>query len=244
MRRTPTLRRMNTRAKKAKGARVAKAKERPIEVKIDPKLAAAWKKCLAVLQTSSIGEADAWDRKYETVGQIIAHDPPLYLAGGMSTQHDFFAKYLPGEPDRSILRNVRIAQYASPQEEAAYTTSKIDAAITYLEAKNGKSDSGRIPVDFAKLRVQTKGGAVRFADATVQQVREAARLAQRSGTRGGAAKKASPVVAALVKLLPADAKDVTLHYADGRVTVGRVPVRLFVEVMRALAKAKVPLSSG
>jgi hypothetical protein len=52
--------------------------------------------------------------------------------------------------------------------------------------------------------------------------------------------KASPVVTTIVAQLPKSAKDVTVHYADGRVSLGRIPAARFVEVMRALAKAKVP----
>ena len=40
--------------------------------------------------------------------------------------------------------------------------------------------------------------------------------------------------------MPKTAKEITVHYADGHVTVGRVPVRIFGDVMRALAKARVP----
>lgn len=214
------------------------AKPRPIAVKIDPVLATGWKKALATLASAASEGQRAWDLKYETVGQILQHSPPLYLAGGMATPADFVKRYLPGENLRSVLRNVRTAQYASPEEEAKFTTSKIDAAIDWLEATHGKPGKGRIPVDFAKLRVPTKDGTVAFAEATVLQVRDAARTASRhSGTSGKA--KTSPVVKAVTDALPKDAHEVTVHYADGRLTLGRIPVRIFAEVMRALAKAKV-----
>lgn len=228
--------------KKRATAKKSAAPERPISVKIDPALAAAWKRSLATLESAASEGQRAWDLKYEAVGEILQHSPPLYLAAGLSTVADFVARYLPGEDVRSVLRNVRTAQYASPDEEERYTTSKIDAAIDFLEATHGKPTKGRIPVDFGKLRVPSaKGGTIKFADATVMQVRDAARVASRHATTGPAPSKSSPVVKAVAALLPKDAKDVTVHYADGRLTLGRIPVRLFVEVMRALAKAKVPL---
>ena len=214
-------------------------KERPIKVKIDPALAAAWKKAIATFESAAAEGQRAWDLKYETVGAILQHDPPLYLAGGLSTAIDFVRRYLPGEDYRSVIRNVRTAQYASPDEEERYTTSKISAAIDWLEATHGKPATGRIPVDFGKLRIATKGGSIKFTDASVQQIRDATRVASRRATHGPSA--ASSVVKAVAALLPKEASEVTVHYADGRLTIGRVPVRLFVGVMRALSKAKVPL---
>ena len=219
------------------------AKPKPVAVRIDPALAAAWKKSLKTLEAAASEGQRAWDLKYETIGRILEHDPPLFLAGGMSTATDFVTKYLPGEDVRSVLRNVRVAEYASPDEEERYTTSKIDAAIDLLEATHGKPSRGRIPVDFAKLRIPTKEGTVAFERATVAQVRDAARVAATRATgKGKTSAKTSPVVKAVATLLPEEANEVTVHYADGRITLGRIPVRLFVEVMRALAKAKVPLA--
>jgi len=225
-------------AKKTTKAAKASAKGKPVAVKIDPALAAAWKKSLKTLEAAASEGQRAWDLKYETVGQIVEHDPPLFLAGGLATVTDFVKQYLPGEDLRSVQRNVRTAEYASPDEEAKYTTSKIDAAIDYLEATHGKPTKGRIPVDFAKLRIPTSKATIAFKDATVAQVRDAARAAGKGKTSA----KTSPVVKAVARLLPVAAKDVTVHYADGRITIGRIPARLFVEVMRALAKAKVPVA--
>ncbi|GAC1542173.1 MAG: hypothetical protein NVS3B10_06630 [Polyangiales bacterium] len=214
-------------------------RDRAVRVEIDPALARLWKTTLAALQASSLEGHHAWDRKYESVGAILQHDPPLYLAGGLSTASEFVAKYLPGEDIRTVLRNVRVAQYASPEEEAKYTTSKIDAAITYLEARHGKPKSGRIPVAFEKLRLVTKGGTVSFPEATVEQVRTAARVASRTQPAKKPDPKRASVVAAVTALLPKDAKEVTVHYTDGRLSLGRIPVRAFAAVMRALAKAQV-----
>ncbi|HVY45487.1 MAG TPA: hypothetical protein VHB21_06385 [Minicystis sp.] len=228
-------------AKPKSTKRRAATRPKEVEIKVDRALVNAWKKVLAVLEASNLEGLRAWDRKYEAVGEILAHDPPLYLAGGAATAGDFFAKYLRGEDERTILRNVRVAQYASPDEEARYGTSKIDAAIDYLEAKHGKPVNGRIPVDFAKLRVATTRGSVDFASASVVEVRAAARLAAR-GANGKKPAKRNPIVLALTKRLPKRAKDVTVHYANGRISLGGIPVAAFAEVLRALAAIELPAS--
>lgn len=220
-------------------APATKPRPKEIEIKVGRALAQAWKKLLAVLESSNVEGMRAWDRKYEAVGEILAREPPLYLAGGVSTVGDFFAKYLPGEDSRTILRNVRVAQYASPDEELKYGTSKIDAVIDYLEAKHGKPTRGRIPVDFEKLRLDSNEGPIGFVGATVEQVRAAARLAVR-GSRAEVPAKRHPVVLALTKALPKGAKDVTIHYATGRVSVGKVPIEQLAVVLRALASAALP----
>jgi len=220
-------------------AKSAKPASREIDIKIDRALAQAWKKLSAVLKSANVEGMHAWDRKYEAVGEIMGHEPPLYLAGGVSTAGDFIAQYLPGEQLRSVLRNVRVAQYASPDEEVKYGTSKIDAVVDYLEAKHGKPTKGRIPVDFDKLRIDEKKGWVAFTAATVDQIRAATRrLAAEAGTAKPA--KRSPIVLAITKNLPTAARDVTVHYAGGRVSLGRIPVEQFASVLRALASTALP----
>lgn len=222
--------------KRTRGLTKGKAPEQPVSVKIDPALKKAWSAALAALEAASRSGAQAFDRKYEAVGAILEHEPPLYLAGGLSTVGDFVSRHLPGEEVRSVLRNARVAKYASPVEEETYGTSKIDVVIDYLEVKNGKPAHGRIPVDFAKLRIATKDGSIPFADATVQQIRDATRALGKSAKKP----KTSPVVRAIVACVPREAKEITVHYGDGHVSVGKIPVRIYGAVMRALAKAAVP----
>jgi hypothetical protein len=229
--------------KKAKAkASSATKRARPVELRVDASLKKAWRSAHSAVSAASREGMHAFDRKYEAVGEIINHDPPLYLAGGVATVGAFVAKYLPGEDVRSVLRNVRVAQYGSPDEENKYGTSKIDAAIDYLEAKNGAPAHGRIPVDFAKLRIPVRGNAhaksVLFADATVQQIHDATRALGAPSKKS----KPSPVVVAIQKLVPKQAKQMTVHFAGGYVSLSRIPVEDFATVLRALAKAEIPKS--
>ncbi len=225
--------------KKVSGKKTAARKPRPVTIEVDAALKAMWLRAEKALEGAKNEGAHAFDAKYEAIGDIIEHDPPLYLAGGMATMSEFFRRYLPGEDERTIQRNVRVARYASPHEEELYGTSAIDAAIAYLEAKLGKPARGRIPVDFAKLRIATREGTVPFAAAQVQDIQDATRELLRAG---GHAKRAdrSPVVAAITRCLPRGAKSVTVHYAHGHVSLGRIPIASYQATLRALAKAELP----
>ncbi len=223
---------------KRRAAKPRRPVQRTVAVKVDQSLKKAWAASLSALRRADREDAFAFDRKYEAVGEILDHNPPLYLAGGVSTVGDFVRKYLPNETVRNVLRSARVARYASPDEEKRYGASKIDAVVDYLEAKHGKPASGRIPVDFGKLRIPRGAGTVPFADATVAQLRDATKKVRKAGATGA---KRSPVVTEIVKHVPASAKEVTVHYAGGHVTIGRIPVRLFGDVLRSLAKARVPV---
>src|SRR5262245_57329740 len=96
----------------------ARASGPTVTVTIDRALKAAWNRAEAELEATKIEGARAWDRFWETVGTIIDHSPPLYLAGGVSTDREFFAKYADGVDVRVARRNVRVARLASPDEEA------------------------------------------------------------------------------------------------------------------------------
>ena len=60
------------------------------------------------------------------------------------------------------------------------------------------------------------------------------------GSRTETPAKRSPVVLALTKALPRVAREVTIHFASGRVSVGKIPIEQFAVVLRALASAKLP----
>jgi hypothetical protein len=129
---------------------------------------------LGVVRASRREGSTAFDELWETVAEIVESEPPLYLAGGYATVRDFLAQEV-GEPERSAKRWMKVAKYASPVEENKYGTSKLDAAIAFVEAKNGAPAKGRIPIDFAKLKVLVEGNGkrslVKLADATVDQIR-------------------------------------------------------------------------
>jgi hypothetical protein len=240
-------RKTKTRTKTRTKTQPAKTKKKPaapkgdakVTVKVDRALKAAWDRAAATLETTKVQGARAWDQLWETVGDVLEHEPPLYLAGGFATAREFLAAYAEGTDERAARRNVRVAKVASPDEEVRYTVMKLDEALNYLEAKLGGPPRGRVPIDFEKLRIPVAGHPAGrpLDEVTVQDLRAATRALDPKH-----AARSSPVVAELVRALgtvPA-AKGVTVHYANGYVSLTHVPARAFRDVMRALAKATVP----
>jgi hypothetical protein len=158
------------------------------------------------------------------VGEVLEHEPPLYLAAGISTAKEFLARYT-HESVRSAQRFVRVAKYASPHDEERYGEAK-----------------GRVPVDFAALRIPVKrDGETRrltLEEVSVDEIRAATRtLAKKKPSKA----QQSPVLDAVRKALPAALrKEVTLSVAKNALTIGRIPLAKLRELGLAMAKVKLP----
>ena len=163
-------------------------------MKVDADLKRRWLKVAGVVDDAKRRGMSAFDELWEAVHEIASHDPPLYLAAGCATFKAFLKEYV-GEDERTARRNMRVARFASPNEEDKYGVSKIDAALSYLEAKAGEELKGRLPIAFERLKVPAAVEGVRknvpFEEATVQQLAVATREL-RSSTKGTA--KEAPLV--------------------------------------------------
>jgi hypothetical protein len=212
------------------------AKSTPVTVTIDASLKKLWADASARLHAATAQGAVAWDERYEVIADIVEHHPPLYLAGGFATQKAFFAKAV-GEDLGTIYRNMRVAKYASSKELELYGASRLDAAITFVETKNGGPLKGRTPIDFTSLRFPVNGATKKLADATVEELRAAI------GTLKGHAhtsKKASAAATAISGLLSkSKVKGVTFDVRKD-VVVLRVPLASISAAGRALAAFKAP----
>lgn len=229
-RKAPTPRPNNTRPAK-------------VEVKVDRALKRSWDALTATMHASKRKESGGFDAYWEAVGAIIDHDPPVYLAGGCATVTAFLAQHV-GESERTARRMVRVARYASPDDETRFGVSRLDAALTLLEAQGMDLVRGHVPVDFARLRVAVKrdGKAARvpLLEATVDEVRAAARALQRKGRKVTAS--ASPTTRAVTDALrkvPALRK-VTVHHAHDALTLGGIPTSAWDAFAKAAAKVKLP----
>jgi hypothetical protein len=203
-----------------------------------------WQEAVAQLERARREGAGAFDQLWETVDQIVSHDPPLYLAGGIATAKGFIERFT-GETVRTAQRLMRVARYASPDEENRYGVSKLDAAISYVEAKLGAPAKGRVPIDFAALRIEVeRGGAqhrLTLDQATVQEVQAALRALGRK--RRPAPKRASPAVRAIVDVLrrgSAPLRQVTVSLTHERFTLGNISASALPELGRQLARLKLP----
>ncbi len=225
-------------------------KTRPanVEVKVDRALKRAWDAARHKLAEAKREGAGAFDTLWETIGIIIDHHPPLYLAGGYATAKAFLADFVE-ENERTAQRLIRVAKYASPDEEAKFGVSKLDAAIAFIEAKAGAPAKGRVPVDFAKLKIpvvrEKETRNVSLVDATVEEVRSAIRSVARSGASKGSKPARSPVVNAITTALKAPhLHGIKVSLAHEEVTLSAIPVAHLQEVGRELAKLKVAIPTN
>jgi hypothetical protein len=209
-----------------------KKKQAAVVVKLDANLRTLWADASSRLTRATEAGAAAWDERYEAIADIIEHRPPLYLAGGYATDKAFFEKAV-GEDSGTVYRNIRVAKYASAKELELYGASRLDAAITWVETRNGGALKGRTPIDFAALRFATPSGRKSLLDATVEDLRAAiARLKGHKAT----SEKASPEASAIKKLLAAG-KVKGVHFDVRKdLVVLRVPLTALASAGKALAR--------
>lgn len=214
----------------------AKRKTAAVTVKVDASLKKLWIEASKRLSKATEEGASAWDVRYEAVADIIEHQPPLYLAGGFSTEAAFFEGAV-GEARTAVYRNMRVAKYATAKEIETYGASRLDAAITFIETKNGGPLKGRTPIDFATLRFPAEKGTKRLADLSVKQLRSA--IATLKG-RAKTSTQASPQASAIAALLDnAKVKNVSIDVRRD-VVVLRVPLDSIAIVGTALSAYQSP----
>ncbi len=216
-----------------------KKTRKSVVVRVDRKLKALYDEAMAKLHAAQSEGAHAWDDRYEALGAIIEHEPPLYLAAGFSTDLDFITSV--GEDKTSLYRNVRVAKYASPVEIERYGASRLDLAIALVEAQNGGPLKARTPIAFEKLRftvkVAGKLATKSFGDLKVEDLRAALALAKGREARS---KQASPVSLALTQAFKkAKVKDVTFTASAKRLVV-RLPLDQVARVGAVLASLRLP----
>ena len=207
-----------------KRARTHKLSRRPsvkdVQVAVDPALKAAWDELAARLSAAMGVGAKAFDELWEAAGEAIEHEPPLYPFGGYKSPAEFFEQHLRTDA-RTAQRNVRVAKYATPDEEETYGVTNLDAAIAYIIAKFGPIQA-RLPVAFDKLRIEVRDGArvgrVPFRELTAPQIARATRA-----LHGKPAKhRARSAIEATFAKHPA-LKGIHVNEHGGRVTFIGVP---------------------
>ncbi len=219
------------------------ARPAKVEVTVDRGLKDRWVALLAKLEDAKREGAGAFDEQWETVGAIVEHDPPLYLAGGFATVRDFLEKHV-GENERTARRFIRVAKYASPAEEAKYGVSRLDRAIAYVEAKAGGPAKERLPVAFDKLKVPVEAGGkttlVPLEKAQVADIEAATRKLLRAADDAAPA-KASPLVKAVIAQLKSKPlHGITVRASGGKLSLGAIPPESLADLSAALLRIKLP----
>lgn len=169
--------------KKAK----APAREPDISVKVDASLKRRYDALAAQIHAAQTKGASAFDSLWEAVGEIIEHEPPLFVVAGYATADEFFKERL-GESRRNAFRYVRVAKFASPREEEKYGTTRLDAALSFLEAKLGAPLAHPpLPIAFDRLKIPvTRDGkttSVPLEKAAVEEIVAATRALDKSGKK-------------------------------------------------------------
>jgi hypothetical protein len=209
-------------------------------VPVDPSLKAAWLKLARTIDGLGAHEASDFDALWEAVARVVEHDPPLYLFGGYKTATDFYEKHLHVDL-RTATRNMRVARYASPADEAKYGASNIDAALSYLEAKYGPLD-GTLPIAFDRLKIAVPNGKTTkltpFLDLSKAKIQSATRalLAKKSPAPKNRARAALEAGLAKHKALV----HVAVHERNGFATFANVPLASLELFAGALKRAKLP----
>jgi len=228
-------------------ARAHKLSLRPakVELTIDQGLKSRWEKALGVVSSAKRQGASAFDALWEMVAEILEHEPPLYLAGGFASARAFLQKHLEAN-ERTAWRNIRVAKYASPDEEARYGVSKLDAVIGYVEAQAGGAVKGRLPVDFAKVRIPVEDGgkpAKRpLEDVTVDQIEGATRALLRGKEKHPSTAPEAHAVALALAVGPL--QKVTVRFARGAFWFGAVPANQLAAFGKKIAAVKLPATTA
>ena len=231
-------------AQKPKPARTGMlARPAKVEITVDRALKDRWAALLAKLEDAKREGAGAFDEQWETVGAIVEHEPPLYLAGGFATVRDFLEKHV-GENERTARRFIRVAKYASPAEEAKYGVSRLDRAIAYVEAKAGGPAKERLPVAFDKLKVPVEVGGkttlVPLEKAQVADIEAATRKLLRAEDDAAPA-KASPLVKAVIAQLKSKPlHGITVRASGGKLFLGAIAPESLADLSAALLRIKLP----
>ncbi|MFI5288454.1 MAG: hypothetical protein ACHQ17_02330 [Polyangia bacterium] len=204
-------------------------------VKVDKQLKLLWQEASERLRQAAGNESGDWDAKWEAVGDIVQHEPPLYLAGGFKTTRAFIAASLPGENERSVRRAIRVARHFAPDDERKYGPSNLDALLDYLEAR-GPLGEAKVHPERQKVRIPEgkRSRLVPFARVTVEQLHAATRAA-----RGRQPSHEPPLVKTLrARLGKNGLRSLSVHFAAGHVSLGGIAPDKLIALGRALAKLR------
>ena len=210
----------------------ASSATQPVVVKVDANLKRLYQAAVHLLASATAAGAIAWHRKYETVADIIEHKPPLYLAGGFSTDAAFCTAIL-DESQQSVIRSIKVAKLASAGDVAKFSPTKLSYAIAYVEAKNKAPIEGRGAIDFDTLKIQYKHGNKTVTKSLLTITRP--ELLEAIGQVSGHAKpvKQSPVAKAAVAVV----KEAAVEGVQATVTKTQIVLRVPFEGLAAIGKA-------
>jgi hypothetical protein len=205
----------------------------------DPKRKARFEALSRVIADAKKSNAKQFDALYEAIGEVLERE--LFLEGGYRSSGDYIAKVL-NEPARTVLRNVRVAKYATAAEQVRYGIAKLDAALSFIEAKMGGSATGRLPVRFDALEIPAERDGVHtmlsLEEATVAHIHAASKdlltqQVQRNDRRSAVERSIARALAKFASLA-----QVTVRVQQGKVRLGEFALEALPTLAEALASVK------
>jgi hypothetical protein len=196
-------------------------KKTDVKVTIDRNLKRLYDEAIANFEAAAAQGAKAWDVRYEAIGEILNHNPPLYQV---------------------VYRNIRVARFANADDIERFTPTRLSLAIAWLEAKAGAPLKGNTPIAFERVRfpfkVDGKTVSKSLEEITVAELNLA--LALLKG-RERTSKKASPTARALLELIKKSGVKATATVSAKSVTL-QVPLDGLSKLSGLLAKFVPPAS--
>lgn len=229
-------------AAKTKRAAPEAKPTRPEDVipKPDPKRKARYAALAKDIKAARMDTLTNFDALYEAVAEVLDHE--LFLDGGYRSATQWIEAVVK-EPVRTVLRNARVAKYATPAEEARFGVAKLDSALDYIEAVAGGPTKVKLPVRFEALEIKSANadGTTRrlsLDEASVKDI-DAARKKLVAGDDEQADRR-SPAERNIVRELRkfGSLAAVTVSVSDAKLKLGEVPLYALDDLRKALANVK------
>lgn len=204
-----------------------------VEVHLPAKFEDRWASLLTTVRDSRAKGSSLWDQQYEAVAEIAEHQPPLYLF-----KYSSFAKFCEtelGEEERNVRRWMRVAKFFSPQDEARYKVSRLDALVRWAEKRAKKKIIGRFPLDLDEIRITVvrDGERKRVAAIDASPAEIDADVPKKKGAQDEphrlelSAKRAMKGYASL--------REVRCVFVDGTLTFSKIPAHAGADFAKAVA---------
>jgi hypothetical protein len=226
---------------KAKTSAQRAAAEVMAHTTVDPWMKAEYERLLAVIEKTTHHEMKDFDARWEAAGAIVDHEPPLFCVHNIKSTTDFYRDVMHEEP-RNAQRFVRVARFATPMEEEFYGITKLDAAISFIEAKIGhKIEHPPIPIAFELVRIPVGSHVKTLRDATLDEIHAATKelgalhgKSHKHAVHTGIEKEISKI---------GSLENVTVTERGGLLSFKGVPIAALTHFLRALTHVNAKLGA-
>ena len=216
-----------------------KEKSESVVVQVDPTLKRLYEKAMKELEALDVASMTSWQKRYLVAASVVEHVPPLFLAGGYSTDREFFEAEME-ETTQSARRNIRVAKLATVEEVKKLKVTRLRFAVTYLEAMNKRPLESRGEVNFESLRIQfmRNDKSVTRSLSTITHAEMAEAMAQfAEKPKAATAPPEAKAVLAAFKRAAVKGATATVNRSS---LVMRIPLKGIAAVLHALAEGSVP----